>query len=144
MLDLDPIEGRLKDATPADKWTGWPTQVGEDGEIGWAASGPLHPPSEDDDGNDISQIRAAYDQCVIDNAPADIAALIAEVKRLREALSKPRLLKIIRNWKYHWMSKEGEIYRARACQIDANMAHHLAELTANLSFSADEVTRGAE
>lgn len=50
-------------------------------------------------------------------------------------IGKEEILKVIRSWKHHWFSKEPG-YESTACNIDANMMHHLAKmLTAQLGVT---------
>jgi hypothetical protein len=81
--DLEAIKARLAAATPGpwiyDEWYGT-----EDG--GWAAIGPHHEAGEGecDEPDGEPHERAKRDGALIAHAPTDLAALVAEVERLRE------------------------------------------------------------
>lgn len=85
MLDLQPIKDRLAAATPGP-WTASPNvqphgvaAVAEVNTVLVLSSGPLYgSPAQDAD--------------LIANAPTDLAALVAEVERLRKSLAETQFL----------------------------------------------------
>jgi hypothetical protein len=48
-------------------------------------------------------------------------------KDLGQLELQDKALKVARDWKLHWMNKEGEIYFRKAFEVDSNMVHDLAK-----------------
>jgi len=83
MIDLDSIQKRL-----ARVWGKWPTtgvaapNADEQGPKAWAAHGPVRFHATEQ-GRARQWVQAQADAEFVRNAPSDIAALLAEVERLR-------------------------------------------------------------
>ena len=89
-LDLDPIRARLAAATPGP-WHAWDRGIGSEVHVGAECVSETTQYERCRDLNDgFRETFAEADAALIANAPADLAALLAEVERLREAVQRVR------------------------------------------------------
>jgi hypothetical protein len=90
MIDLDSIQKRL-----ARVWGKWPTagvaapNADEQGPKAWAAHGPVRFHATEQ-GRARQWVQAQADAEFVRNAPSDIAALLADVERLRGEADRER------------------------------------------------------
>lgn len=83
MIDLDAIKARLAAATSAEQWRAdvWTSYD----DASHCAVGPEHESDDrDEDDPESAHAAAMRDADLIAHAPADLAALVAEVERLRD------------------------------------------------------------
>jgi hypothetical protein len=124
MIDINAIKARL--ARVAGKWpTKGALAPGADdfGPKAWAAHGPLRCHATER-GRDRQWTQANADAAFIAAAPADIAALIAEVERLRDEAERERAAVVA------WLRGQAEM------AYDNTDAHHA------LWLAAETVERG--
>jgi hypothetical protein len=82
MLDLESIKARLAAATPGPwQWFGSQGEVGTFGMLSTKGSAMLQI-------KQANQFPIDAEMCLIEHAPADMTALVAEVERLRAAMDE--------------------------------------------------------
>jgi len=125
MIDLDAIKARL-----ARVWGKWPTKgviapgADEFGPKAWSAHGPLRCHATPQ-GRARGWTQANADAAFIAHAPADIAALVAEVERLRGERAAV----------VTWLRAEAEAFAGTRTEQGVQRAKSLA-------LAADNIERG--
>ena len=125
MIDLDAIKARL-----ARVWGKWPTKgviapgADEFGPKAWSAHGPLRCHATPQ-GRARGWTQANADAAFIAHAPADIAALVAEVERLRGERAAV----------VTWLRAEAEAFAGTRTEQGVQRAK-------SLTLAADNIERG--
>jgi hypothetical protein len=150
MIDLDSIQKRL-----ARVWGKWPTagvaapNADEQGPKAWAAHGPprFHATPQ---GRARQWVQAQADAEFLKHAPSDIAALVAEVERLRDEAELLRTGRDVTRSYTERVEAEGLALRGEVERVRAAVATYLRGLAddygvcidLSLAEQADIIERG--